>query len=144
MAAGVGVGRTEIAVDRRGHDRRVGRDRVAVDHVAELEVVGVVDVAMLEVIGQPKVNRRVLRNLAGAGGHAQEIDPARGRKDVVIRHVLVNRQADLLELVGALRPAGGLARGLNGRQQQAIKTAMIAITTRSSIRVNPVRGRAHS
>ena len=67
VAAGVGVGRTEVAVDRRGHDRGVGRDRVAVDHVAELEVVGVVDVAMLEVIGQSKVNRRVLLSLAGWG-----------------------------------------------------------------------------
>jgi hypothetical protein len=34
-------------------------------------------------------------------------------------HVVVQRQADLLEVVGALDPPRGLARRLDGRQEQA-------------------------
>ena len=32
--------------------------------------------------------------------------------------IVVHRQADLLQVVGALHPAGRLARRLHGRQQQ--------------------------
>jgi hypothetical protein len=49
----------------------------------------------------------------------------------------VQRQADLLEVVDALGAAGRLARRLDGGQSRPIRTAMIAITTSSSISVKP-------
>ena len=48
-------------------------------------------------------------------------------------------EPDLLEVVGALGPPGGLAGGLDGGQQQCDRTAMIAITTSNSIKVKPRR-----
>jgi hypothetical protein len=54
--------------------------------------------------------------------------------DVVI---VVQPDADLLEIVRALDAPGCLTRRLNGGRSKAIKTAMMAITTSNSIRVKP-------
>ena len=62
-AAGVAVGRAEIAGNHDRHDRRVGRDRVAVHDVAEHEIVSVVERTLFEIVGQPEVDR-------GCLGHA--------------------------------------------------------------------------
>jgi hypothetical protein len=50
-------------------------------------------------------------------------------------------QANLLEIVGALGATGGLTSSLDGGGRRAMRTAMIAMTTKSSIRVNPRRAR---
>ena len=60
VAAGVGVRGAEVAGDRRRHDGRIGRHRAAVDDVAQHEIVGVVDVTVLQVVEQPQVDRRIL------------------------------------------------------------------------------------
>ena len=53
--------------------------------------------------------------------------------------VVVKRQADLLEVVDALAPPGGLARAWTAGSSSAIRTAMIAMTTSNSISVKPRR-----
>ena len=53
--------------------------------------------------------------------------------------VISEGQAELLHVVGALDAAGRLACGLHGGQQKPIKTAMMAMTTSSSISVKPPR-----
>ena len=53
--------------------------------------------------------------------------------------VVVLRQCDLLEVVATLNPPGRFARRLHGWQQERTKTAMIAITTSSSMSVKPFR-----
>ena len=51
---------------------------------------------------------------------------------------VMNGQADLFEMVGALSPPGGLTTLLHCGQQQCDQDAMIAITTSNSIKVKPV------
>jgi hypothetical protein len=51
--------------------------------------------------------------------------------------VIHGGQRDLLQIVDALCPPSRLARGLHGRQQRDDQTAMMAITTSSSIEVKP-------
>ena len=54
--------------------------------------------------------------------------------------VVGERQADLLQVVGALGSAGCLSRPTApAGKSREIKTAMMAMTTRSSISVNPRR-----
>ncbi len=48
-------------------------------------------------------------------------------------------KAELLEIVDALNPPRRLARDCTAGSKSAIKTEMIAITTRSSMSVNPRR-----
>ena len=50
---------------------------------------------------------------------AGPVPTSRQREDVVGRVVVVQRQADLLQVVDALGAAGGLAGRLHGGQQQA-------------------------
>ena len=54
----------------------------------------------------------------------------------------MRRQANLLEIVDALRPCRRLAHLLHGRYEQAMRIAMMAITTSNSISVKPGVGRA--
>ena len=59
------------------------------------------------------------------------------RVDVYV-DVVGNRQRDLLQVVGALRPRRAASRAdCTAGKSSEIKTAMIAITTRSSMSVNP-------
>jgi hypothetical protein len=51
--------------------------------------------------------------------------------------VVVKRQADLFQIVLALAAAGGFRACCTAGSNSAIKMAMIAITTKSSIRVKP-------
>ena len=51
--------------------------------------------------------------------------------------VVVNGQADLLEVVDAVDPPRRLRADWTAGSKSAIKTPMIAITTKSSISVNP-------
>ena len=60
-----------------------------------------------------------------------------GSELVVDVVVIVLGQADLFQIVAALGSAGGFPRGLDGRQQSEIRTAIIAITTNSSMSVKP-------
>ena len=53
--------------------------------------------------------------------------------------VILGGQGELLEVVRALDPPGGLADRLNGGQKQGDRTAMMAITTSNSIRVKARR-----
>ena len=55
--------------------------------------------------------------------------------------VIVECQAQLLEVVCALGAGLLHVQPVDGRQQRAINTAMIAITTKSSMRVKPDRWR---
>ena len=55
------------------------------------------------------------------------------------RLIVVDRQSQLLQVVDALGTPGRLPRGLDRGEQQGDQTAMIAMTTRSSISVNPSR-----
>ena len=51
--------------------------------------------------------------------------------------VIVRGQPDLLEVVQALRPPRRLAPDWTAGSKRAISTAMMAMTTKSSIRVKP-------
>ncbi len=51
--------------------------------------------------------------------------------------VIVHRQAKLLEVIGALDPTSRLRAACTAGSKKAIRTAMIAITTSSSISVKP-------
>ena len=53
--------------------------------------------------------------------------------------VVVQRDAHLLEVVDALDAPRGFASRLDRGQHRAMSTAMIAMTTRSSIKVKPRR-----
>src|SRR5208337_4600914 len=57
---------------------------------------------------------RLAPEIGVAGGEAED----RGRESVVDRMVVVSGQADLLEIVHALNPAGRLTRRLYRGQQQ--------------------------
>ncbi len=57
-----------------------------------------------------------------------------GAEHVVDIVVVVQRQAELLQIVLALGPAARFAGLLDSGQQQGDSTAMIAMTTSSSIR----------
>ena len=70
------------------------------------------------------------------GIHQRQIARWKGADGSV---VVVQGDADLLQIVGALDAPGGLARGLDSGQQQGDQTAMIAITTSSSISVKARR-----
>ena len=63
-----------------------------------------------------------------------EVDAPRRRADVVVGDVLVDRQADLLQVVGALRPPAASRADCTAGKSRPISTAMIAITTSSSIK----------
>ena len=64
-----------------------------------------------------------------------------GRERVVGLVIIVEGQADLLEVVDALAAASGLRAAWTAGRSRAIRTAMIAITTSSSISVKPRRVR---
>ena len=87
---------------------------------------------------------QVLPRVGGAAGARRRNVVAADRaerKDVVRVVIVVQGEAELLEVVLAGAAPRGLAGLLHGRQAaSAIRIAMIAITTSSSIRVNPRRG----
>ncbi len=111
-------------------DRRIGgvvhRDR---------EIHRVVERALLEVLREPD------QLAAGVGvAEAGVVLPAEALGERAIGAlVVVHRQHDLLEVVGALRAPRRLARACTAGSKSAINTAMMAITTRSSISVKPCR-----
>ena len=133
-------------VDPEG-DRPDGDSRVPLIR-CEGEVDGIVGGHLTQVRQhhpQSTPTRPGIQILAGVGvvpcRHTTAVKAGRAaqRESVVGLVVVVHRQADLFEVVDALDASGGLAGGLDGRQQDAIKTAMIAITTNSSMSVKPER-----
>ena len=54
----------------------------------------------------------------GVASHVEGRHDAARRKDASRLGVVVQRQADLLQVVAALRPSGRLAGRLHGREQQ--------------------------
>ncbi len=59
-----------------------------------------------------------------------------GRQALVRAFIVVQSQADLLQIIDALSPSGRLACRLYGGQEQGTSTPMMEITTNSSISVN--------
>ena len=94
----------KVAIERRD-GRRVGRGEVL-----EVEVVRAVDVGLLE-LGQQEREAGMVEPVAVADGRAHRHDVAGG----VVR---LHRDADLLEVVLALRRPAGLAGHLDGGEQQ--------------------------
>ena len=122
---------------RRRDVRRVGRRLAQVDLVVDHRLIHV---------GQDRrqvrrgdVRDRRLRVGVGVGRvqvglvHRQPL----GRQVGVGALEVERRQAELLEVVDALRPPGRLAPACTAGNSSAISTEMIAMTTRSSIRVKP-------
>jgi hypothetical protein len=109
----VAVARAHVGGDPGGGDGDVGRPDVAegavgitADDVIAVEVEGVVQVLLLEV-GQ------------GEGHPGPPAAPLDARRQAALGVVVVvHRQADLLQVVGALGAPGGLAGTLHGRQEQ--------------------------
>ena len=126
----VGVRGADQVVDVRQHHRAVGR----VD-VGEREVEGVEQVGLLHV-GQGLAQRREVRPV----GQPEE-GHLGGRQGIARLVVVVHRQPDLLEIVDALRAARRLRADCTAGKSSAIRTEMMAMTTKSSIRVKPGRER---
>ena len=59
------------------------------------------------------------------------------RRDIIHVDIIGDRQRDLLEVVGALRPAGSLSGGLHGRQQERDQHGDDRDHDQSSISVKP-------
>ena len=79
-------------------------------------------------------------NWVPAGGPTLKlVDSPEGGKEPVEAFVVEQAKTDLLEVVGALGAASGLAPTARPARSSAIKTAMIAITTKSSIKVKAGR-----
>ena len=107
-ARDVGVGRAEVGIDLHGPDRPV--DRVG----ARIELIQGIEGRLLLHEGEdPGLHREVVvgrrgRVRADRGGRECPVDV------VVVHH----RQPQLLQVVDALRASGGLARRLDGGQEQ--------------------------
>ncbi len=124
----VRVRRADQVVDVGQQHRAVGRV-----HVGEREVEGVEQRGLLQV-GQGLAQRREIRPV----GQPEE-GHLGGRQGVARLVVVVHRQADLLEVVDALRRRAASRAAWTAGRSSAINTAMMAMTTRSSIRVKPER-----
>jgi len=62
--------------------------------------------------------------------------PFTARREISVgARVVVKSESDLLEVVAARHPSRGLADLLDGRQEQSMRIAMMAITTSNSISV---------
>ena len=123
-----GVGRAEEAGDHGQPGGLVGRE---LDPQHEIDAV--VKGALLHLVqanGRPSPSRdRRCRTSRGPSAKVAR------RKASDWRVVVVQGDADLLEIVDALDAPGGLAGGLDGGQQAGrSSTAMIAITTSNSIK----------
>ena len=120
---------TGADVDRRPDrtsERRVG----AGPRNDPVEVHGVEEGDLLQVGEQGDV-------MAGGAEVERELDALREAAIGVV--VVARRQGDLLEVVGALHAPGGLTSCWTAGSSSPIRTAMIAMTTRSSISVKPRR-----
>ena len=132
-----GVRRADEGVHLRPLDRDVGDGDEDPAEVVRVEDRGRLDVRQHEGEGGVKE------------GIGREVRPAR-REDVALvphredggrRLVVVGAQGELLEVVGALGAAGGPRAACTAGSSSAISTAMMAMTTRSSISVKPGLGR---
>ena len=131
------VGRAEEGRDRRVIDgparAGLGRDVGPLGRVREVQ--GVVHRGLLDV-GQESAIPGQAAGGAGAGAVAAVAVFVQGSGGIDV-DVVGHRQRDLLEVVGALRPSRGLSGGLDAGGADAIRTAMMAMTTNNSIKVKP-------
>ncbi len=105
--------------DRRGH-RRVDQVGVGVVEDAHLEIQGVEERPLLQIIEHPSMCARavVVVERRGIDIPVEEIGQRSRGEALVSLVIVVQAQADLLEIVDALDPSGGLAGALNRGQQQ--------------------------
>ena len=121
------VGQISVVEERRepgrvGHGQCVGvRGQIKIERVEDR---GLVELRQDLRIGPPAV--AMSRDMGVESTRRQHAD----RCDVVVQG-----QADLLEVVRALHAAGRFAAAWTAGKSRAINTAMMAITTRSSISV---------
>ena len=139
------IARAPEGLDAGREDREVDR---GVDRPAEVH--GVEQRLLLELAQHRHEHAVVLGVDRTRGGWDRIDDPQRqglehagaadgeGPVGIVI---VVGRQGELLEVVGALGPPRGLAHAWTAGSNREISTAMIAITTSNSISVKPRRGR---
>src|SRR5262249_3680778 len=105
----VRIGRAIVGVDVLPYDRK-GTLGVRVGFIRDAEVVLLVQIVLLD-IGQD-IDRPVRST---GGGAAPTIGDAAGRELAVGIVVVVQGEADLLEVIGAAHPAGRLADLLHRR-----------------------------
>src|SRR5262249_32964146 len=108
-AGGAGVGGADVSLDHRLIDL-VGVDRKAPGNRGRL-----VQVVLLDVRQQEEMDRVPQRD----GGGGERVRRVQGRELLVRAVVVMDRQAELLKVVGALHAGGGLADLLHGGEQQA-------------------------
>ena len=108
---------------------------------AAVEVTRVVDARLVEQRQDRGPPTPAIVHVVGCGPR-RVVHPAR-REQIVKVVIVVKSQSDLLQIAAALSPASRLTGLLHGGagNSNAIKTAMIAITTSNSINVNARRSR---
>ena len=144
--SGTGTWRYGTSLPECSHSLAAGANGGGIA-VALGEVHQVVQRLLLQVREEERKRRLFGKHGAGLGDTAGDTNVevgsfAAGRQQFVRRLEVKNGQANLFQVVAALRSTGRLACTLHGRKQRLTSMPMMAITTSSSISVKPGRGQA--